>query len=394
LALNSEINHDSFNTWRQRAEAEVCNLTREQVHGEVDRHGISSTLWSAVKPFLEAAVPREYGGLDAGLMPMALALEALGRRGLGDATIVMTALAAHALRRSGSDALKDLFLPKIARGAAKFCFAATEVAAGHNIFRTQTMAQPDQHGYRINGTKTYISGIDIADYMILICRTTSWEECRKAGFPKTHGITVLLVPTKAEGISLTRMTTRGEGHLHQYQVTLNDVHVESSLTLGEADQGAMALFIAMNPERILFSATMLGVIDYCLSVATDHALKRVVFGERPIASYQAVQHPLADVAIRREALQLLVAKAVTELDLGANPMEVGYLANCAKYLAAETGCKAVDAAITALGGRAFDEAVGLLDLMQTARLLKSAPISDAMILNFVAEHRLGLTRSY
>ena len=164
--------------------------------------------------------------------------------------------------------------------------------------------------------------------------------------------------------------------------------------MGRENEGAAALFSSFNIERIIFVAFALGSIQYCLDVACEHARNRKVFNDTPIGKYQSIQHPLADVKIRAEAVRNMLFQAINAIDQGADALTVGSLVNSAKYLASEAGLKAVDAAMEALGGKGFNEDYGVIQLWELMRLLRLSPISNSLILNDVAERLLGLPRSY
>jgi alkylation response protein AidB-like acyl-CoA dehydrogenase len=258
----------------------------------------------------------------------------------------------------------------------------------------ETIAEKRGDDYVINGSKTFITGVDVADYMLLVTRTKSLKQCEQESLPKAFGLSLFIVDTRASGISKTVIPTRGIEGMNQWSVYFDNVNVPAENMIGEEHAGAMALFKALNPERILAAATAVGVSDYCLNVACAYARERKVFRGIPIGQYQGIQHPLADVKIRQEAVRIMTYKAAWAFDQGLPPLEAGLYANCAKYLGAELGVMAADAAIEALGGNGFSDDYGIAHLWESMRLLKTAPISREMILNYVAEHTLELPRSY
>lgn len=229
---------------------------------------------------------------------------------------------------------------------------------------------------------------------MLITRTTPYQEVEKKGLPKMFGLSVFLVDLKSKGITITKMNTRGIEGMNQCVVNFENVEVPAENIIGQEDQGVWVLFNGLNPGRILAGASAVGLSEYCLRKAIDYAKERVVFGTKPIGAYQAIQHPLADIKIRQESTRLIVYKAAWAYDNEVPPQEVMFLANSSKYLAAELFMSAVDRAIQTLGGAGFLEDNHLILLMESARLLKTAPLSNEMILNLTAEHILGLPRSY
>ena len=285
-------------------------------------------------------------------------------------------------------------IPNIATGKHKFCFAITEADSGSNTFRIKTLAKKDGNKYIVNGSKTFITGVDVADYMLLVVRTKSYEQVVKEGMPKAFGLSLLIVDTKSKGITLHTLPTRGIEGMNQFTIFFDNVEVPKENLVGEEDAGSMALFKALNPERILAAATVVGVSQFCLNKAVAFANVRHVFKDVPIGQYQAIQHPLAEVKIYQEAVRLLYSKAAWAFDKEQNPGEVGMYANMAKYLGAELGIMAVDRTIETLGGNGFSEEYEIVYLWEAMRLLKTAPISKEMILNYISEHMLGLPRSY
>ncbi len=353
-------------------------------------------LWDAIcaTGLMGAVIPEEYGGNGMGLLSCAIGIEALAERGFGNALLILTAMDAACILRNGTEEMKQKYLPKMASGEMKFCFGHTEPDAGSNAFRTRTFAKKDGDDYLISGQKTFITGADVADRMLLTCRTTSRDSCEEQGLPKAFGLALFIVDPKAPGIELRPIPTRGIEGMTQFLVHMDNVRVSASDLVGEPDMGAMALFNSLNPERILAAASACGLSKHCLDIAVKYANERAVFKERPIGAYQAISHPLAQVRIELDSVRLLTHRAAWAFDQGMNPGTVGNYSNMAKYQASELAVKAVDRAIQTLGGYGFSEEYGVIYYYEAARLLRTAPISSEMILNFVAEHDLGLPRSY
>ncbi|MEE2830249.1 MAG: acyl-CoA dehydrogenase, partial [Myxococcota bacterium] len=284
--------------------------------------------------------------------------------------------------------------PKMATGELKFCFAITEPNAGSNAFRMETLATRDGDDYLISGEKVFITGADVADKMVLVCRTTSRQEIDEKGMPKAFGLALFVVDTKAEGITLNPIPTRGIEGMTQFMVHMDKVRVPQADRIGEHDMGSMVLFNSLNPERILAAASACGLAEHCLKTAVDYANERKLFKGRPIGAYQAISHPLAEVKIEMEAARMLAYRAAWAFDQDLHPGQVGSYANMAKYMAGEMAIHAVDRAIQTLGGYGFSEEYGVIYYYETVRLLRTAPVTAELILNFVAEHDLGLPRSY
>jgi alkylation response protein AidB-like acyl-CoA dehydrogenase len=338
-------------------------------------------------------VPRSFGGTERGLLPLALVVEELSAAGLGANLAVLTAVVTILIARHGSARLREEHLPAVASGSRRYCLAVTEPEAGFNILRATTFARRDGNCYRLTGRKRYISGADIADFMLVLARTLSAEECQSRNLPKSAGLSLLLVDTRAKGITRRPIAAHGDGGLTPFELTFDNVEVSADSRVAEEHAAAGPMFAAFNAERVLFAAGGLGVSQYCLDRACEHAKKREVF-RGPIGAYQSIQHPLAETKVLQEAVRLATYRAGWAFDCGDDPQRVSVYANSAKLLAAQLALKAVDAAIDAFGGKGFDEEYGLIHLWEQARLMKTSPISDALILNGIAEGVLGLPRSY
>jgi len=397
MALNFSLS-DEQQQWRERAQeafAPINDKLTDLLPGERPAAGFDA-VWAALAEcgFLGANIPKEFGGNAGGLLASALVIEELAAAGLSNFLPILTTIDAICIAGGGSDQLKQECLPKIAAGNMKLCLAATEKESGFNVFAIRTFAEKQGDHYTVNGSKIYISGADVADALLLVCRTLTPEQCAHGNLPKTAGVSLFLVDRDSPGLQRTRVPSRGEGVMSQFELDFADVQVPAHRLIGEEHAGGKVMFQSFNPERILVAAMALGISRYCLNLACAHARGRRVFGETPIGAYQSLQHPLADVAVREDAVRWLTYRAACLFDGGAHPAEVAEAANSAKYLAAELASKAVDAAIDTFGGKGFDESYGLIHLWDSARLLKTSPISSALILNQIAEHRLQLPRSY
>jgi len=353
-------------------------------------------LWQAFAEggFLGAVIPEEYGGTGMGLLPYALAMEEFGAMGFGNALMVVTVMDATCILRNGTEELKQRILPGVADGSLKLAFAVTEANAGSNTFRLSTIAKRDGDVFRINGEKTFITGVDGSDYVLIVARTMSYKECKEAGLPKAYGLSLFLVPTDLPGLSYHTIPTRGIEGFSQFTLVFEDAELPADLLVGQEHAGAMAMFNSLNPERILAAALACGMTDYLVQRSCEYARDRRVFRDTPIGAYQSIQHPLAEIQIELEAARVLTYKAAWAFDQGLSPTEVGLAANNAKYLAAELAIKAADRAIQTHGGNGYSEEYGVIHYWEAARLLRTAPITKEMILNYVAEHVLDLPRSY
>jgi acyl-CoA dehydrogenase len=387
-------------------ELDIQDRTRAALVGISERHAAlraaqrqraaAEDVWTALVElgFPGFLISERYGGSDRGLLPAALVVEELAAHSLHSFQPILLTMAASAISAFGSEALKETFLPPMARGALKVAIASTEREAGFNVLNTTTVARRDGDHFVVNGAKTYVSGADIANQMLLVTRTTSREERERRQLLRTAGLTLLFADAQATGVAITPQPTRGEAVLRQFAMELRDVRVPANCVVGEVDDGVRVMFRAFNPERTLAAALGLGIVRHCLDRACAHARSRKVFDDVAIGAYQSIQHPLADLAIRLDAARALTLRAAREFDAGADANVVAASAAAAKYLASGLAASAVDAAISTLGGKGFDEDYGVIHLWEQARLLTTAPISNALILNQIAQHQLRLPRSY
>jgi alkylation response protein AidB-like acyl-CoA dehydrogenase len=370
---------------------------RQEFREQVSKTGMfPEELWQAFASvgLMGCLVPEEYGGNGMGLLALTLGFEEICTNGFSPGLLLVTGMDSACIVRNGTEEQKQRFLPKVADGSLKLIFAVTEPTAGTNTFNIQTTARKDGGSYIINGQKMFITGVDMADYMLLVARTTTFEELEQQGKGKSHGLSLFLVDAKSKGIEKQPIAIPLSEELRQYQLFFDNVEVPAENLLGQEDAGVMAMFNSLNPERILASAICIGIAQHALDKAVNYAKERKVFGDKPIGAYQAIAHPLAEVRVGLEACRLMAYRAAWAFDQGQDPLAVGTYANMAKFMAADLSIKAVDHAIETFGGLGFAEETGLISQWSGARLLKTAPVSREMILNYVAEWNLGLPRSY
>ncbi len=343
-----------------------------------------------------ALIPQSYGGTEAGILAMVLAMERFSAYGLGNTLALLTTMDTLAILTGGGQRQKETFLPKIASGEIKTAFAITEPDAGTNSFELKlaARAQKDDQSYLLNGTKAWITGVDRADYVLVVSRTTSLEEVSSRGLPRSFGLTLFMVPTQINGLEKVKMSTVGVEGYSQFQLFFDNVEVSKDMAIGEINQGASVLFSALNPERIVAASMSVGSVDYFLNKATTYAKDRTVFGGRSIAHYQSLQHPLAKIRAQQEGARLLTYEAARAFDRHEPAHVVGSYSNMAKYLSSEVAFDAIDRSIQAHGGMGFILDTGLIQMLSSTRLAKTAPINNEMILNYIAETELGLPRSY
>jgi alkylation response protein AidB-like acyl-CoA dehydrogenase len=371
----------------------VAALGRRYGHGyflDKARTGEKPTeLWTEAGKlgYLGVNLPMAYGGGGAGITELSIVAEELAAAGCPLLLIVVSpAIAGTVVARHGTDEQRQRYLPGIADGSSTVAFAITEPEAGSNFHRLGTVARRDGDDWILKGAKAFISGVDQADHVLVVARTT--DEATGKLKPA-----LFLVPTDAPGFTTSPLEMEIRAPERQWLLYLDDVRVPSdALVGGNPDAGLPALFAGLNPERITIAATAAGTARYALDRAAAYARGRSVWG-RPIGTHQGVAHPLAHAQIQVELARLMVAKAATLYDAGRD-LDAGTAANMAKYAAAEAATLAVDTAIQAMGGNGMTTEYGVATLLGVVRAMRIAPVSREMILNFVAQHVLGQDRSY
>lgn len=373
-----------------------ANERKLELQGMVENSVFPADMWQTFADvgLLGCLVPEQYGGTEAGLLPLALGFEKIAAMGISPNILLVTCMDAACLARNASDAIKERYLPGIVSGETKFCFAITEADAGTNSFNMKTRAELKDDRFIINGSKTYISGVETAEYMLLVARTTPREDSLKTDMGQYHGLTLFVVPTDAPGIEKHPIPIAFNEGVGQYTVFFDNVEVPVDQVVGEIDMGSLVMFNSLNPERILAAAMCSGMSQHCLEVGASYAAERKVFKDTAIGAYQGIAHPLAAAKAEHEAARLIMLKAAWAFDQHWDSAMVGSLANMSKLLNSDSALHSVDVAIETLGGSAFTKEQGLLNLWNGARLLKTAPVSREMILNFIAEWELGLPKSY
>jgi alkylation response protein AidB-like acyl-CoA dehydrogenase len=346
-------------------------------------------LWDEVGRlgYLGVGIPEEYGGGGRGIVELAIVAEELAAAGCPLRFIVVSpAICGSVIGRSGTAEQKERWLPALASGTTKMAFAITEPDAGSNSHRLSTVARRDGDDWILAGRKTYISGVDEADAVLVVGRA---EDARTG----TLRPALAIVPTDAPGFEKTLIQVEITGPEKQFALFLDDVRLPADAMVGEtADAALAALFAGLNPERITGAAFANGIGRYALDKASAYANTRQVWGV-PIGSHQGLAHPLAHAAIQVELARLMTSKAAWLYDTG-DDAAAGEAANMAKYAAAEAALAALDQAIQVHGGNGLATEYGLATLWGATRLVRTAPVSREMILNFVSTHTLGLPRSY
>ena len=335
--------------------------------------------------FIGVNVPTEHGGGGMGIAELAIVEEECSAAGCPLLVLlVSSAICATVIDRFGNQEQRERWLPDIASGRSKMAFAITEPDAGSNSHQISTVATRDGDGYRLDGTKYYISCVDEAEAMVVVARTGVNEQTGRAE------LSLFVVDADAEG--LTRQVIPVEIVTTELQFTLffDEVHLAPDRLIGGEGGGMAPLFAGLNPERILSAALLNGAARYALEKASAYANDRQVWGV-PIGSHQGIAHPLAKAKVDVELARLMTAKAAWLFDAG---LDAGEASNMAKFSAADAALAALDQAMQTHGGNGMATEYGLATMWGMVRLLRIAPVSREMILNYVAQHSLGLPRSY
>jgi len=347
-------------------------------------------LWHAMGEagFLGVNVPEEYGGGGMGITELAIVSEELAAAGCPLLIMVVSpAICATIIAKFGTDEQKQRWLPGFATGEIKMSFAITEPDAGSNSHNLSLTATKDGDLYRLNGSKYYISGVDEADAMLVVTRSGVDKETGRGR------LSLFVVDTDTPGLEKTVLPVEITAPEKQYTLFFDNVEVEADRLVGAEGEGLRQVFFGLNPERILSASMANGISRYVLDKAANYAREREVWGT-PIGRHQGISHPLAKAKIEVELARLMTDKAGWLCDNAGDTPEAGEAANMAKYAAAEATAAALDQAIQTHGGNGMSSEYGLADLWGMVRLLRIAPVSREMILNFVAQHSLGLPKSY
>jgi len=343
--------------------------------------------------FLGTTVPTEYGGEGMGITELITIVEELVAHGCMGAEmlfVVNVVFGAVTLTNHGSERQKEELLEPLVEGDLRFCMALTEPNAGHNAPNLETFAERQDDGsYRINGSKQWISGVDRADKMLLVARTTPKNEVEK----RTNGITLFLVDPQDPAIERRALNVGIPTPEQQFELSIEEYEASEADVIGTPEMGLYQLFDTVNPERLVGSAGALGVGRNALERAIDYAKDREVF-DQPIGAHQAIQHPIAESYSQLQAAKLLVQKTAWMMDNDANPKQTAEISNMAKLRATEAGHEAADVAVQVHGGNGFSKDYQVIELWKGSRLGRVAPGSSEMMLNHIAEHSLDLPRSY
>ena len=338
--------------------------------------------------YLGALIPEEYGGAGLNLSAAAAILETVQSAGCNGAACHAQMYIMGTILRHGTPAQKDAYLPKIATGELRLqAFGVTEPTSGTDTTSLRTFARREGDHYVVNGQKVWTSRAEHSDLMLLLARTTPKEETAK----RTEGLSTFIVDMRAAlGNGLTIRPIRTMMNHNSCEVFFDNMIVPAENLVGVEGRGFRYILDGMNAERLLIAAECIGDAKWFIAKATAYANERKVFG-RPIGQNQGVQFPIAKAYAQMRAAELMVHEGCRKFEAGEN---CGEEANMAKMLAAEASWAAGEACIQTHGGFGFAEEYDIERKFRETRLYQVAPISTNLILSYVAEHVLGLPRSY
>jgi acyl-CoA dehydrogenase len=385
----------------QATDSMDLNLIRESAHQLASKFDLDywrekdenyKYPWEFINAFAEggwlgAMTPVEYGGMGLGLEAASVMLQEAAYFGgaNGASSLHFYIFPSGCIINHGSEAMKKRFLPDIATGKTIMCFGLTEPTAGVDTSRITTKAEKVDGGWRINGQKVWITNAQNAHMVLLTARTSPRDPKRPL-----DGITLFLADFDRKAIDARPIPKLARNAVDTNELFIKDLEVPDDRVVGEVGKGMSYLFSGLNPERIVVAYEVLGLGRRALELASEYARSRVIF-DRPIGQNQAIQHPLADSWIRMHAAQMVATEAAQLFDQGKS---CGAEANAAKYLATEAAFEVCDRAMQTHGGYMYAREYHIERMWRESRLLKVAPISQEMVLNFIAQKMLDQPKSY
>jgi acyl-CoA dehydrogenase len=392
--MNFELTEDQ--QLIRKSVAELASKFDDQYWMEKDQgHEFPQEFYDAIASggWLGMTIPEEYGGHGLGITEATILAEEVARSGgamNAASAIHLSIFGMQPVVVFGSDEMKAATLPRIVNGDLHVCFGVTEPGAGLDTSRITTFAKRghDRAGdhYVVNGRKVWISKALESEKILLLTRTTPYDEVTK----KTDGLSLFLTDLDRAHVDIHPIKKMGRNAVSSNELFIDDLRVPVEDRIGEEGQGFNYILHGLNPERMLIAAEALGIGRVALDRAVKYARERVVF-DRPIGMNQGIQFPLADSLARLDAAELILRKATWLYD---NGKPCAREANMAKYLCADAGFAAADRALQTHGGMGYSEEYNISRFFRESRLMKIAPVSQEMILNYLGSHVLGLPRSY
>ena len=344
--------------------------------------------------FTGIVIPEEYGGAGKGMTELLIAMEELAANGCGMGgawyLILTEVFGAVSIMRHGTKEQKEKYLPRIAKGELEFCLALTEPDAGSNTLNIKTIAKKEGSNWVISGNKTFISGADRARGMMIVARTTSKEKAKK----KTMGLSLFIADLPHPSIEINTIPKHGTNYSHSCEVGISELKLPESALMPPLDMGWYSVLDTLNPERMSFTAAVIGIARLAISKAVEYGKQRKIFKDMPIGSHQALQIPISEAYAALEAAKLLNFKAAALFDSHADLKEIGAASSMAKLVAVENAIKAVYWAMQTFGGYGYAEEYDVERWWREVNLIRLAPVTQQMTLNYIGEHILGMPRSY
>jgi acyl-CoA dehydrogenase len=339
--------------------------------------------------WLGITMPVELGGSGLGVTEAAVMMNTVARSNGGSAamsTLQINLFAPHPIVVLGTPEQRARMLKPLINGSEKTCFGVTEANAGLNTTRIKTFAKKVDGGYLVNGSKIWTSTAQQAHNILLLTRTTPIEDCKKP----TDGMTIFFTKLDRQKIEVRRIPKMGRAAVDSNAIFINDLFIPEQDRIGEEGKGFHYLLHSINPERIIVAAGALGIAQDALRRAARYAKERVVF-DRPIGMNQSIQHPLADIWCDIEAAWLMTMKAASLYD---SKQPCGSYANAAKLMAGRTAFESATQAVMTHGGMGYAKEYIVERLFRESMLQRLTPVSEQLILSFIAEKELGMPKSY
>jgi len=358
-----------------------------------DRGDFPAEIWKAIcdAGLCGVALPEEHGGAGLGMLDLALVIEVLCEAGGGAtlAQIFMTnpIFGGVAISKHGTDRMRAELLPRLISGEMNCCMGLTEPDAGSNSLMVTTFAAETSSGWKLNGRKIWITAVPQAEKILVVARTKKPEDSES----RTDGMSLFLIDVERDGLTHSSIPKVGTRTLPASLVYFDDVEVREDELIGPLHGGWRCLLDVLNTERIVTTAGLVGAGRLAKRIAVDYACERKVFGDRPIGAYQGLSFPLAQAWSELECARLMNYKAAANFDVGE---PYGSEANMGKLIASQAASRLIEQAMQIMGGMGFAKESHLERLWRDARLFRFAPISEEMLLNFIAQHDLRLPRSY
>ncbi|WP_254525878.1 acyl-CoA dehydrogenase family protein [Natrinema caseinilyticum] len=339
--------------------------------------------------WVSMTLPEEYGGSDSSLQDAAVVLEQMAKCDAGLVPVLpiaRTMFVGEVLANYTTEAQRDMFLEDIVTGEAIPAFAITEPGAGFDALGMETRATKTDSGWELSGEKVFISGADIADHVLVVARTSPKDDSSPSS-----GISLFMIPTDADGVTVTPIDKVAIRTETTTQFFLDDVEVPDDHLIGERGRGWYHVLDLLNTERITLAAGLAGAAELAIDMASEYAREREVF-DRPIGKNQGIQLPLAEAKVNVTGAWLQVLRAADVYDRGGE--DVGIAANSAKVAASNAAYEAANVGMQTFGGWSVTEEYDINRLWRDARFFQIGPVSNELAKTFIAERELDLPKSY